>query len=87
MKTHSFKSMMTRRQLVIAGTLATLFCHAAMRVSVAAEGVSSSYFPGGYGDFAVATAPGPELIYANYNMFVDASVVLLEQRQLALQFV
>ena len=35
---------------------------------------SSNYFPGGYGDFAVATAPNPGWIFANYNLFVNADV-------------
>ena len=40
----------------------------------AAEGGASNYFPGGYGDFAVAVAPEPGWIFANYNLFVDADI-------------
>ena len=40
----------------------------------AAEGASSNYFPGSYGDFLIATAPDPGWIYQNYNMFYDANV-------------
>jgi hypothetical protein len=51
--------------LIVSVTVPTVF---------AAEGASSNYFPGGYGDYAVATAPSPGWIYANYNLFYDASV-------------
>lgn len=40
----------------------------------AAEGASSNYFPGSYGDFLVAMAPDPGWIYQNYNMFYGAEV-------------
>ncbi len=40
----------------------------------AGEGASSNYFPGTYGDYAVATAPEPGWIYANYNLFYSAEV-------------
>jgi len=65
---------MIERQRVITVMLALILSLLGTRVSLAAEGASSNYFPGGYGDYAVATAPSPGLIYANYNLFVDASV-------------
>ena len=65
---------MTGSKLMIAGSLTVLLAFVGMRVSVAAEGASSNYFPGGYGDYAVATAPNPGWIYANYNLFLDAGV-------------
>ena len=34
----------------------------------AGEGGSSNYFPGTYGDYAVATAPEPGWVYANYAL-------------------
>jgi hypothetical protein len=40
----------------------------------AAEGGASNYFPGSYGDFAVAVAPEPGWLFLNYNLFVDADV-------------
>ncbi len=40
----------------------------------AGEGASTNYFPGSYGDFAVAIAPEPGWIYANYNLFYSADV-------------
>lgn len=40
----------------------------------AAEGASSNYFPGSYGDFLVAMAPDPGWIYQNYSMFYGAEV-------------
>jgi hypothetical protein len=40
----------------------------------AGEGGSSNYFPGTYGDYAVAAAPEPGWIYANYNLFYSADV-------------
>lgn len=42
--------------------------------SYAAEGASSNYFPGSYGDFLIAAAPDPGWIYQNYNFFYDAKV-------------
>ncbi len=39
----------------------------------AGEGASINYFPGTYGDFAVAVAPNPGLTFINYNLFYDAS--------------
>lgn len=38
----------------------------------AGEGASSNYFPGTYGDFAVAIAPEPGWIYLNYSLFYSA---------------
>ncbi len=40
----------------------------------AGEGASSNYFPGSYGDYAVAIAPEPGWIYVNYNLFYSAEV-------------
>ena len=40
----------------------------------AAEGASSNYFPGSYGDFLIAMAPDPGWVYQNYNMFYSAEV-------------
>jgi hypothetical protein len=38
------------------------------------EGASSNYFPGTYGDYAVAAAPSQGWTYANYNLFYSAEV-------------
>lgn len=40
----------------------------------AAEGASSNYFPGSYGDYAVAVAPEPGWTYLNYSLFYSANV-------------
>ena len=40
----------------------------------AAEGASSNYFPGSYGNFLIAVEPDPGWIYQNYNIFYDANV-------------
>lgn len=40
----------------------------------ASEGASSNYFPGAYGDFAVAVAPEPGLVLVNYTLFYDGKV-------------
>jgi hypothetical protein len=40
----------------------------------AGEGGASNYFPGTYGDYAVAVAPQPGWIYANYSLFYSADV-------------
>jgi hypothetical protein len=42
--------------------------------SRAGEGGSSNYFPGTFGDFAVAAAPDPGWLYINYNLFYSADV-------------
>jgi hypothetical protein len=42
--------------------------------SWAGEGGASNYFPGTFGDYAVATAPDPGWIYANYNLFYSADL-------------
>jgi len=65
---------MTGRSFFIAGTLTVMLTIVEMRVSFAAEGAASNYFPGAYGDYAVATAPNPGWIYLNYNLFTDANV-------------
>lgn len=51
-------------------------------VTHAGEGASTNYFPGTYGDFAVAIAPEPGWIYANYNLFysADADAAVLQGR-------
>jgi len=43
-------------------------------IARAAEGGSSNYFPGAYGDFAVAVAPDPGWIYLNYSFFYSADI-------------
>jgi hypothetical protein len=40
----------------------------------AGEGGSSSYFPGTFGSFAVAAAPEPGWVYANYSLFYGADL-------------
>ena len=40
----------------------------------AAEGASSNYFPGTYGDYAVAAAPEPGWTYLNYSLFYGSEV-------------
>jgi len=40
----------------------------------AGEGASSNYFPGTYGDYAVAVPPNPGLTYINYNLFYSGDV-------------
>lgn len=54
--------------------LFVLLTYAGGRDCLAAEGAFSNYFPGAYGDYAVATAPEPGWIYANYNLFYNAEV-------------
>jgi hypothetical protein len=56
--------------LLVLSLLLTIEAPAAL----AAEGASSNYFPGSYGDFAVAVAPAAGFTYINYNLFVDAKV-------------
>lgn len=46
----------------------------AVPTAFAAEGASSNYFPGSYGDFAVAAAPDPGWTIVNYNLYVSADV-------------
>jgi len=62
----------SNRTLAIALTM--LIVSLAVPRAFAAEGASSNYFPGAYGDFAVATAPNPGWTYANYNLFYAADV-------------
>ncbi len=57
--------------LLISGALAGLSWSGKAE---AAEGASSNYFPGSYGDFLVAMAPDPGWIYQNYSMFYGAEV-------------
>lgn len=64
--------MKSNRTLAIALTM--LILSLAVPPAFAAEGASSNYFPGAYGDFAVATAPNPGWTYANYNLFYAADV-------------
>ena len=52
--------------------LVTLLTFAVAPGIHAGEGASSNYFPGSYGDYAVAIAPEPGWIYANYNLFYSA---------------
>jgi hypothetical protein len=62
------------KQIIFAITLITLIVSFAVPTAFAAEGASSNYFPGTYGDFAVAAAPDPGLIFVNYNLFVHADI-------------
>ena len=55
---------------MLAATLAFSLVHTAE----AAEGASSNYFPGSYGDYAVAAAPEPGWTYVNYSLFYGAEV-------------
>ena len=64
--------MSKNRGLLLVALLALLFTASAP--SRAGEGASSNYFPGTFGDFAVAAAPEPGWIYANYNLFYSAEV-------------
>jgi len=63
-----------KTNLTFAIALTTLIVFLAVPSAFAAEGGSSNYFPGAYGDFAVATAPNPGWTYANYNLFYAADV-------------
>ena len=40
----------------------------------AAEGASSTYFPGGYGSFAPGVAPDPGFTFTNFTFLYDAQV-------------
>ena len=44
------------------------------RLCGAAEGASSNYFPGTYGDYAAAVAPEPGWLLLDYNLFYTAEV-------------
>ena len=72
-----------RRWLRIRPTvLSTVVTFTLCLVTHAGEGASTNYFPGSYGDFAVAIAPEPGWIYANYNQFysADADAAVLQGR-------
>jgi hypothetical protein len=72
-----------RRWLRIRPTvLITVVTFTLCLVTHAGEGASTNYFPGTYGDFAVAIAPEPGWIYANYNLFysADADAAVLQGR-------
>lgn len=56
-----------------AATLSLAIALAITPTAFAGEGASSNYFPGTYGDFAVAVAPSPGFTFINYNLFYDAS--------------
>ena len=62
------------RHISRAGTLAIMLALANTQSTLAGEGASSSYFPGTYGDYAVATAPSQGWTYVNYNLFYSADV-------------
>ena len=62
------------RHISRVGTLAIVLALANAQSTLAREGASSNYFPGTYGDYAVATAPGQGWTYANYNLFYSAEV-------------
>ena len=62
------------KQIIFAVTLITLIVSFAVPTSFAAEGASSNYFPGTYGDFAVAVAPNPGWTFVDYNLYVGADV-------------
>jgi hypothetical protein len=64
--------MNAKRNTVIAVTIITFFFTASS--AYGAEGASSNYFPGSYGDFAVAAAPNPGFTFLNYNLFVEGDV-------------
>jgi len=55
---------------VLAATLA----FSLTQTAGAAEGASSNYFPGTYGDYAIAAAPTPGWTYVNYSLFYNAEV-------------
>ena len=65
---------MTGIRVLVSAALVITLGLAGSRESAGAEGASSNYFPGGYGDYAVATAPNPGWIYANYNLLYSADV-------------
>ncbi len=64
---------MTRKNFLAAGAAVALI-FVWVGDSDAAEGASSNYSPGSYGDFLIATAPDPGWVYQNYNIFYDADV-------------
>ncbi len=55
-------------------TVALVAALAIARSTGAGEGGSSNYFPGTYGDYAVAAAPSQGWTYANYNLLYSAEV-------------
>ena len=64
---------MTYKKFLTMGVFAVLLFTSSNGVN-AAEGGSSNYFPGSYGDFVIATAPEPGWVYQNYNLFYGADV-------------
>lgn len=66
--------IMKKSSLSISFVFATLVVSLIIPSAFAAEGASSNYFPGAYGDFAVAVAPNPGWTYANYSLFYAADV-------------
>ena len=61
------------RSKAIAGAIAMVATLGASDIQ-AAEGGSSNYFPGAYGDFFVAVAPDPGPVFVNLNLFYSADV-------------
>ena len=65
---------MKKGRLSVFMILAMLGVSFAVPAAFAAEGASSNYFPGTYGDFAVAAALKPGWTYSNYSLFYAADV-------------
>ena len=65
---------MTHKPLTIAATAVVSLILSAGRVCVAAEGAASNYFPGTYGNIAVATPPSKGWSYLNQSLFYTANV-------------
>lgn len=70
------------RHISRVGALAFMLALASTQSTLAGEGASSNYFPGSYGDYAVATAPSQGWTYLNYNLFysADADRAVLQGR-------
>ena len=62
------------RKLFEPAAIAIVVCliEGAANFVVAAEGASSNYFPGAYGNLLVAVAPEPGPVFANQNLFYTA---------------
>jgi hypothetical protein len=54
--------------------MTALVCLCVSTTGWGGEGASSNYFPGTYGDYAVAAAPSQSWTYADYNLFYSADV-------------
>ena len=76
------ETAIVHKTLAITSTLAVALILGSGRVSVAAEGAWSNYFPGSYGTVAVAISPAPGWSFLNYSLFYvgGADLTMLQGR-------